>query len=148
MRITSFVLLFATLSTFTYADYIPGRMRRSAEGILEAKEGTGIYRGVKNARMLEYYTDDKGVSHYLVQITGENRWYQVKKVKREQCEDQVLGDSSGRSGEASTLSLTDRSASPCGLAEALWEVEILTVREGQESRVLLAGDPEHFQLSQ
>jgi hypothetical protein len=145
MQLILAILLIATQS---YADYIPGRMRLSAEGILPAEKGSGQYRGISRSRVLEYRTDEKGVSHYLVELKGSSRFYEVTKMTQQKCEDVYLAQYREENGAVSTLRLVDRSVSTCDLTNlSIWSAELRSNGERGPSALSLAGDPEHFQMS-
>lgn len=145
MNTTLLLVATAFLSTSAFADYIPGRTRASAEGVLETLQATGIYKGIKEVQIIQNETDGKGVTGYVVSANGLTQSFKVEKIKAGRCAFSYLA----KNQTDAELRLEDRSYTQCEIrTERMWTVEIRS-RQGKEtSRLVVAGDPEHFLLSQ
>lgn len=144
-------MVLGTIGSLAYADYIPGRTRPSAEADLEVIDTSGVYRDARDVKVVEFTTDDKGISKYILTVDGNAKEFEVRKVRETDCGDvyDAREVGIGTEEENTTLALRDMSAAICERpVKHIWEVEVITQGEGgQESRLFVGGDPEHYQLT-
>jgi len=130
-------------------DYEPGRVRESAEGLLSTVHSDGIYRYNPSVKVTEYQTDGKGITHYLVETGQITQLFAVTTTAQKRCNVVYRAKSIDSHPHDSVLVMDDRSNSLCRQgAKKPWTLKIETISDRLNSQILMAGDPEHFILSQ
>jgi hypothetical protein len=139
--LTLIALLFSKYAT---ADFIPGRVRASAEAReMRVTEASGIFQGAREASMVEYTTDGRGITHYRLLINGDTFQFLVRAERSLPCEAVVHG-SSRPSRSHMTLRDHSRYRADCRFGRrSFWQAEI----KSGGSRLKISGVPEHFILT-
>ena len=143
MKSIFFLALALSFTTqLAHSDYVPGRTRASAEAAMEKIAGDGIHRDVDAAKLVEFYTDSKGITKYELTLKGKKMEFQVTKASGNEC----VSAYEAVGADGARLSLTDISLSDCeSSSKYSWEASI-TTPDG--SRLVLGGEPEHYILTQ
>lgn len=139
-------LLATTISLTGKADYVPDRTRPTAEAAMDAITGDGEFANARSAQLVELTTDGKGVTQYELTVDGQTIRFAVKKAANGHCGDFY----EAHAIDADTqLTLRDMSYAECQVrAKHVWEGQVVKVRNGRASHLLVGGDPEHLVVTQ
>ena len=140
-------LLILPLSAF--GDFVPGRVRTSAEAELSRIEGDGLYHSVSRAHAIQLQTDGKGVTGFHLWLDhGLEISFAVREVEPSPC-GRIFRAISKEGKSESTLTIEEFSPEKCREdGKLVWKGSLFTKEDGSSSRLMLEGNPHYFVLTQ
>lgn len=142
MKLLLFIIVSAlTTAQVSWADYVPGRTRVSAQADLRIDRATGPFERARDAKIVQLYTDGQGVTRYQVIIDGSVEEFTVTKIHAGACDTIYLAQ-----GVESELRLKDHRENCQRDGKREWNAEVVT-RQEEDSHLVVSGIPEFFLLS-
>jgi hypothetical protein len=136
------IALTALLPLYAFGDFIPGRVRTSADAELERLSGNGRFESVQRALVTQLKTDGRGITHFRLALDAAPPIsFQVRGNQHNRCGQTYFAALSG-----AELRIDESSPSSCGSEGATTWRATLTTSEG--SSLVLTGTPKFYLLTQ
>ncbi|HEY8279458.1 MAG TPA: hypothetical protein VIH99_07545 [Bdellovibrionota bacterium] len=151
MKRNFFLLAFVAFSPLhAFGDFVPGRVRTSAQADLQSERSDGRYKGRHSAQLFQLKTDGKGITGFNFKLdSNASVHFAVVETQTSRCGPIYVAKTEDR-GRVVLMKIRETLPSLCREERnAEWRV-LLTADESpnETSHLLMAGVPEFFLLSQ